>query len=61
VLDDANRLQVFSPEGKHLCTRNDLGLNPHDTNKGVAWSAAGDLALANGETDTVLVWRKAQI
>jgi hypothetical protein len=27
VTDVTNRLQVFSPEGKHLCTRNDLGLS----------------------------------
>jgi hypothetical protein len=25
VLDHTNRLQVFSPDGKHLCTRTDLG------------------------------------
>ena len=27
VLDDTNRLQVFSPECKHLCTRSDLGIS----------------------------------
>jgi DNA-binding beta-propeller fold protein YncE len=29
VLDWSDRLQVFSPEGKHLCTRHDLGLHKH--------------------------------
>jgi DNA-binding beta-propeller fold protein YncE len=55
VLDITNRLQVFTPEGKHLCTRNDLSL--HDTStKGIAWSAAGDLAAADSGVHTVRVW-----
>jgi hypothetical protein len=52
VVDDhleSNRLQVFSPEGKHLCTRNDLGLEKES--KGVAspvaWSVDGNIAIAN--------------
>ena len=39
-------LQVFSPEGKHLCTRNDLGLPT--SSKGIVWSAVGDLAFTAG-------------
>jgi hypothetical protein len=39
-------LQVFSPEGKHLCTRNDLGLQT--SSKGIVWSAVGDLAFTAG-------------
>jgi DNA-binding beta-propeller fold protein YncE len=59
VLDDANtnRLQVFSPEGTHLCTRNDLGIN--EGAKGIAWSDDGTLiklAIANGKA-SVLLWR----
>jgi hypothetical protein len=37
VIDNTNRLQVFDPEGKHLCTRSDLGLHG-DSLKGIAWS-----------------------
>jgi hypothetical protein len=55
VTDDTNRLQVFDPEGKHLCTRSDLGL--HGTYaKGIAWSAGGEIAVANGATCNALVW-----
>jgi hypothetical protein len=31
VVDNTNRLQVFDPEGKHLCTRSDLGLHDAST------------------------------
>jgi DNA-binding beta-propeller fold protein YncE len=56
VLDRTNRLQVFSAEGAHLCTRNDLGL--HDSAaKGIAWSGAGELAIANGKGNQALLWR----
>jgi DNA-binding beta-propeller fold protein YncE len=46
--------------GKHLCTRSDLGLHgvvaePPST-KGIAWSAGGEIAVANGEACEVLVW-----
>jgi hypothetical protein len=55
VVDLTNRLQVFSPEGKHLCTRSDLGL--HEASyKGIAWSAGGEIAVANGEASNLLVW-----
>jgi DNA-binding beta-propeller fold protein YncE len=54
VLDLSNRLQVFSPEGKHLCTRNDLGLKKN-ASKGIAWSDVGELAVANGHQ--ALLWR----
>jgi DNA-binding beta-propeller fold protein YncE len=59
VTDFTNRLQVFDPEGKHLCTRSDLGL--HDTSypKGIAWSAGGEIAVANGHASNALVWHSA--
>jgi hypothetical protein len=58
VTDYTNRLQVFDPEGKHLCTRSDLGL--HDTStKGIAWSTGGEIAAANGDAHKVLVWHSA--
>jgi DNA-binding beta-propeller fold protein YncE len=58
VTDRINRLQVFDPEGKHLCTRSDLGL--HDTSdKGIAWSTGGEIAVANGGANKVLVWHRA--
>jgi DNA-binding beta-propeller fold protein YncE len=46
VLDRTKRLQVFDPEGTHLCTRNDLGLGT--SSKGIAWSGIGQLAVADG-------------
>jgi DNA-binding beta-propeller fold protein YncE len=58
VTDFTNRLQVFDPEGKHLCTRSDLGL--HDgSNKGIAWSTGGEISVANGSANRVLVWHSA--
>jgi hypothetical protein len=64
VLDATRRLQVFSSEGRHLCTRNDLGLSgsrssSSDSNEGskaVGWSIVGGLAVADGRADKVLVW-----
>jgi sugar lactone lactonase YvrE len=44
VVDHTYRLQVFDPEGKHLCTRSDLGLDT--SSKSVAWSAGGEIAVA---------------
>jgi DNA-binding beta-propeller fold protein YncE len=58
VTDSTNRLQVFDPEGKHLCTRNDLGLQGN-SGKGIAWSTGGEIAVANGKANTVLVWHSA--
>jgi DNA-binding beta-propeller fold protein YncE len=55
VVDNTNRLQVFSPEGKHLCTRSDLGLHGA-SQKDIAWSADGEIAVANGEAHTATVW-----
>jgi hypothetical protein len=55
VVDSTNRLQVFSPEGKHLCTRSDLGLHG-DSVKGIAWSAGGEIAVANGKAFNAFVW-----
>jgi DNA-binding beta-propeller fold protein YncE len=56
VTDFANRLQVFDPEGKHLCTRSDLGL--HTLEKGIAWSTGGGIVVANGKANKVLVWHR---
>jgi hypothetical protein len=58
LVDDTNRLQVFNPEGKHLCTRNDLELKD-DSVKGIAWSVDGEIAVANGEGKNTLVWHTA--
>jgi DNA-binding beta-propeller fold protein YncE len=57
VLDTTNRLQVFDPEGKHLCTRSDLGLD--GGLKGIAWSTGGEIAVANGWANNALVWHRA--
>jgi DNA-binding beta-propeller fold protein YncE len=54
VVDGTNRLQVFDPEGKHLCTRSDLGLD--NSRKGIAWSTGGEIAVAEGDANKVLVW-----
>jgi DNA-binding beta-propeller fold protein YncE len=58
VVDHTNRLQVFNPEGKHLCTRSDLRLHGN-SEKGIAWSAGGEIAVANGESYKALVWHSA--
>jgi DNA-binding beta-propeller fold protein YncE len=58
VVDWTNRLQVFDPEGKHLCTRSDLGLREAAA-KGIAWSTGGEIAVANGGTYNVCVWHSA--
>jgi DNA-binding beta-propeller fold protein YncE len=57
VVDRINRLQVFDPEGKHLCTRSDLGLD--NSMKGIAWSAGGEIAVACSDAYKVLVWHSA--
>jgi DNA-binding beta-propeller fold protein YncE len=54
VTDTSNRLQLFSPKGDHLCTRDDLGLVGDDTP--VAWSANGDIAIACCDAGVVRVW-----
>jgi hypothetical protein len=54
VTDRTNRLQVFDPEGKHLCTRSDLGL--HDSDNSIAWSTGGEIAMANSNAFHFLVW-----
>jgi tripartite motif-containing protein 71 len=55
VVDRTNRLQVFDPEGTHLCTRSDLGL--HDNSeKGIAWSTGGEIAVADSEAHNARVW-----
>jgi sugar lactone lactonase YvrE len=58
VVDETNRLQVFDPEGKHLCTRSDLGLQA-DSDKGIAWSTGGEIAVADSNSHKVLVWHSA--
>jgi hypothetical protein len=58
VADATNRLQVFDPEGKHLCTRSDLGLD-EASYKGIAWSTGGEITVANGYAHKVLVWHSA--
>jgi hypothetical protein len=55
VVDTTNRLQVFDPEGKHLCTRSDLGLN-EASSKGIAWSTGGEIAVADSLSHKVFVW-----
>jgi DNA-binding beta-propeller fold protein YncE len=57
VLDRTDRLQVFSPEGKHLCTRNDLGFHKGSI-KGIAWSDVGKIAVADGYGHKMLLWHK---
>jgi DNA-binding beta-propeller fold protein YncE len=60
VVDSTNRLQVFDPEGKHLCTRSDLGLHAGSHyQKGIAWSAGGEIAVADAEAHSVRVWSPA--
>jgi DNA-binding beta-propeller fold protein YncE len=58
VVDYTNRLQVFNPEGKHLCTRSDLRLHT-DSEKGIAWSTGGEIAVANGDAHKAFVWHSA--
>jgi DNA-binding beta-propeller fold protein YncE len=58
VVDSTSRLQVFDPEGKHLCTRNDLGLCC-ESRKGIAWSAGGEIAVADSNAQKILVWHSA--
>jgi tripartite motif-containing protein 2/3 len=55
VTDAFHRLQVFNPDGKHLCTRDDLKLC-YDDVKGIAWSTEGHIAVTNGRTRKVFVW-----
>jgi tripartite motif-containing protein 71 len=57
VTDQTNRLQVFDPEGEHLCTRSDLGLCTSE--KGIAWSTGGEIAVVNGIANKVCVWHSA--
>jgi hypothetical protein len=62
VTDYTTRLQVFSPAGKHLCTRADLGAKAGfrtDRGKAIAWSDAGGLATANGSKHVALLWGSA--
>jgi tripartite motif-containing protein 2/3 len=57
VVDRTNRLQVFDPEGKHLCTRSDLGL--HGGLTGIAWSTGGEIAVVKGDSNRAFVWHTA--
>jgi hypothetical protein len=56
VLDLTNRLQVFNTKGKHLCTRNDLGLEDGSI-KDIAWSDIGEFAIADDSLNQALIWR----
>ena len=58
VVDNTNRLQVFDPEGKHLCTRSDLRLYGASY-KGIAWSTGGEIAVTHFNAHKVLVWHSA--
>jgi hypothetical protein len=58
VMDTTSRMQVFGPEGKHLCTRSDLGLDG-GSYKGIAWSTGGEIAVTNSSAHKVLVWHSA--
>jgi DNA-binding beta-propeller fold protein YncE len=58
VVDLTKRLQVFDPEGKHLCTRSDLGLTAWSS-KGIAWSTGGEIAVVDSSANKVCVWRIA--
>jgi DNA-binding beta-propeller fold protein YncE len=61
LTDYTNRLQVFSPEGKHLCTRKDLGITAWWPVT-IAWSAESGLAIPSAPRDSehnVLIWRTA--
>jgi DNA-binding beta-propeller fold protein YncE len=58
VMDETSRLQVFDPEGKHLCTRSDLKLHT-DSTKGIAWSADGEIAAVGSSANKVCVWHIA--
>jgi hypothetical protein len=60
MMDDTNRLQVFSPDGKHLCTRSDLGLHG-DSEKDIAWSTDGEIAVADNDSCKVLVWHSTYL
>ena len=67
VTDNTNRLQVFSSEGKHLCTNSNIGLNAGGNSregllqlspKYIAWGDLGQLAITNANLDEVRVWAK---
>jgi DNA-binding beta-propeller fold protein YncE len=58
VTDWTNRLQVFDPEGKHLCTRSDLGLHG-DSSRSISWSADGEIAVTDSSANKVSVWHSA--
>jgi DNA-binding beta-propeller fold protein YncE len=58
MVDNTSRLQVFDHEGKHRCTRSDLGLH-EASSKGIAWSTGGEIAVAVDTACKVLVWHSA--
>jgi tripartite motif-containing protein 71 len=58
VADGTNRLQVFDPEGKHLCTRHDLGLH-EGSRKGIAFGTGGEIAVANSGVHNIRTWVSA--
>jgi hypothetical protein len=52
----SSRLHVFSAEGGHLCTRDDLELQ--EDHAGLAWSSTdgGCLAIGNGNSNKAMVY-----
>jgi tripartite motif-containing protein 71 len=56
---DPGRLQVFTAEGVHLCSRSDLGINDQNDNAcrgAIAWHPEAGLAVANGVMCSAMVW-----
>jgi hypothetical protein len=59
---DTNRLQVFSTDGQHQSTRDDLGLR-EGTHKGISWRPRDGhipcaLAISGGKANRVCVWNE---
>jgi DNA-binding beta-propeller fold protein YncE len=56
VTDFSSRLQLFSPKGKHFCTRTDLGLHAETYVKGVVWCSDGTIAIIDSLANKIHVW-----
>jgi DNA-binding beta-propeller fold protein YncE len=48
------RLQVFTSDGNHVCTRDGIGLG--ETHGKVEWGLEGALALTSSGSHSVLLW-----
>jgi hypothetical protein len=55
VTDWTNRLQVFGPDGAHLCTRKDIKLNAA-AGKAIAWGPQGELAIVDYGRQQLMLW-----